>query len=95
MYRKGTGGRSVHTDLDEPTRGVDVGAKAEIYQIMDELTKQGKSIILISTDLPEVIGMSDRVVIMREGYTVLEIDKSEMNQEKILAYASGGVSENE
>ncbi len=49
---------------------------------MDELTKQGKSIILISTDLPEVIGMSDRVVIMREGYTVLEIDKSEMNQEK-------------
>ena len=81
--------------LDEPTRGVDVGAKAEIYQIMDELTKQGKSIILISTDLPEVIGMSDRVVIMREGYTVLEIDKSEMNQEKILAYASGGVSENE
>ena len=81
--------------LEEPTRGVDVGAKAEIYQIMDELTKQGKSIILISTDLPEVIGMSDRVVIMREGYTVLEIDKSEMNQEKILAYASGGVSENE
>ena len=79
----------------DPTRGVDVGAKAEIYQIMDELTKQGKSIILISTDLPEVIGMSDRVVIMREGYTVLEIDKSEMNQEKILAYASGGVSENE
>ncbi len=66
-----------------------------IYQIMDELTKQGKSIILISTDLPEVIGMSDRVVIMREGNTVLEIDKSEMNQEKILAYASGGVSENE
>ena len=62
---------------------------------MDELTKQGKSIILISTDLPEVIGMSDRVVIMREGYTVLEIDKSEMNREKILAYASGGVSENE
>ena len=81
--------------LDEPTRGVDVGAKAEIYQIMDELTKAGKSIILISTDLPEVIGMSDRVVIMREGHTVLEIPKSEMNQEIILAHASGGVSENE
>ena len=46
--------------LDEPARGVDVGAKAEIYQIMDELTRAGKSIILISTDLPEVIGMSDR-----------------------------------
>ena len=56
---------------------------------------QPEHIILISTDLPEVIGMSDRVVIMREGYTVLEIDKSEMNQETILAYASGGVSENE
>ena len=81
--------------LDEPTRGVDVGAKAEIYQIMDELTRAGKSIILISTDLPEVIGMSDRVVIMREGHTVLEIPKSEMNQEIILAHASGGVSENE
>ena len=81
--------------LDEPTRGVDVGAKAEIYQIMDELTRQGKSIILISTDLPEVIGMSDRVMIMREGYPVLEMDKSELEQEKILAYASGGVSENE
>ena len=74
---------------------MDVGAKAEIYQIMDELTRAGKSIILISTDLPEVIGMSDRVVIMREGRTVLEIPKSEMNQEIILAHASGGVSENE
>ena len=63
--------------------------------IMDELTRAGKSIILISTDLPEVIGMSDRVVIMREGHTVLEIPKSEMNQEIILAHASGGVSENE
>ena len=81
--------------LDEPTRGVDVGAKAEIYQIMDELTKAGKSIILISTDLPEVIGMSDRVVIMREGHTVLEISKEEVDQETILAHASGGVSENE
>lgn len=79
--------------LDEPTRGVDVGAKAEIYQIMDELTKAGKSIILISTDLPEVIGMSDRVIIMREGKTVLEVQKSEINQEIILAHASGGVSD--
>lgn len=77
--------------LDEPTRGVDVGAKMEIYQIMDELTKQGKSIILVSTDLPEVIGMSDRVIIMREGKTVLEVGKEELNQEIILAHASGGV----
>lgn len=81
--------------LDEPTRGVDVGAKAEIYAIMDQLTSEGKSIILISTDLPEVIGMSDRVLIMREGRLVFEISKEEMNQEKILAHASGGVSEDE
>ena len=81
--------------LDEPTRGVDVGAKAEIYQIMDELTKAGKSIILISTDLPELIGMSDRVIVMREGRQVLEISKEKVNQELILAHASGGVSENE
>lgn len=81
--------------LDEPTRGVDVGAKAEIYQIMDELTKSGKSIILISTDLPELIGMSDRVIVMREGHQVFEIPKEKVNQEIILAHASGGVSENE
>ncbi|WP_312427046.1 sugar ABC transporter ATP-binding protein [Lacrimispora sp.] len=81
--------------LDEPTRGVDVGAKAEIYAIMNKLTEAGKSILVISTDLPELIGVSDRVIVMREGRTVLEISKQEMNQEKILAHASGGVSENE
>jgi len=81
--------------FDEPTRGVDVGAKAEIYTIMDQLTKDGKSIILISSDLPELIGMSDRVLIMREGKVVMEVSKSEANQEIILAHASGGVNENE
>lgn len=81
--------------LDEPTRGVDVGAKAEIYQIMDELTKAGKSIIIISTDLPELIGVSDRAIVMREGKAVIEIPKNEMSQEAILAQASGGVEENE
>ena len=81
--------------FDEPTRGVDVGAKAEIYTIMDQLTKDGKSIILISSDLPELIGMSDRILIMREGKIVMEVSRSEANQEKILAHASGGVSENE
>lgn len=81
--------------FDEPTRGVDVGAKSEIYTIMNELTKDGKSIILISSDLPELIGMSDRVLIMREGRVVMEISKEEVNQELILAHASGGVSEHE
>lgn len=79
--------------FDEPTRGVDVGAKAEIYAIMDRLTKEGKSIILISSDLPELIGMSDRVLVMREGEVVKEIMKADVNQEIVLAYASGGVSE--
>lgn len=79
----------------EPTRGVDVGAKAEIYAIMDKLTKEGKSIILVSSDLPELIGMSDRVLIMREGRIVKEVSKEEANQEIILAHASGGVSDHE
>ena len=77
--------------LDEPTRGVDVGAKAEIYQIMNELTEKGISIILVSTDLPELIGMSDRVMVMREGKIVKELSKEEVDQETILAYAAGGV----
>jgi len=77
--------------LDEPTRGVDVGAKAEIYQIMNELTEKGISIILVSTDLPELIGMSDRVIVMKEGIIVKELKREEVNQEIILAYAAGGV----
>ena len=79
--------------LDEPTRGVDVGAKAEIYQIMNELTEKGIGIILISSDLPELIGLSDRILIMREGEVVKELAKSEFNQEIIMAYASGGINE--
>lgn len=79
--------------LDEPTRGVDVGAKAEIYHIIDELTQNGKSIILVSSDLPEVIGMSDRVVVMREGSVVKEILKQDLTQELVLAHASGGIKE--
>lgn len=79
--------------LNEPTRGVDVGAKAEIYQIMNELTEQGKSIILISSDLPELIGMSDRILVMKEGKIVKTIMRQEATQEKVLAYAAGGISE--
>lgn len=78
--------------LVEPTRGVDVGAKAEIYQIMDELTQQGKSIILISSDLPELIGMSDRILVMKSGSIVTTIMREEATQEKVLAHAAGGVS---
>lgn len=78
--------------LDEPTRGVDVGAKTEIYQIMNQLTQKGISIILISADLPELIGMSDRILVMREGNIVKELNKNEITQEVVLSYAAGGIN---
>jgi len=77
--------------LDEPTRGVDVGARAEIYQIIDILTKQDKSIIMVSTDLTEILGMSDRVLIMKEGRIVKEVLRKDFSQELVIAYASGGI----
>lgn len=79
--------------LDEPTKGVDVGAKAEIYRVLEELLAKGKSIIIVSSELPEIIGLCDRVVIMREGKMVAELDKSGLNEEAILQYAMG-VKEN-
>ena len=73
--------------MDEPTRGVDVGAKAEIYTIMNKLAKQGISIIMISSDLPEIINMSDRVMVMREGKLAGILEKDEIGQEQIMRYA--------
>jgi len=73
--------------MDEPTRGVDVGAKAEIYTIMNSLAKQGISIIMISSDLPEIINMSDRVLVMREGKLAGIVEKDEIGQEQIMRYA--------
>ena len=78
--------------LDEPTRGVDIGAKSEIYRIMSELAAEGVAIIMVSSELPEVVGMSDRVLVMREGHLVGELDDSvgkEITQEKIMHYATG------
>ena len=74
--------------LDEPTRGVDVGAKYEIYTIMKALAKAGVSIIMISSDLPEVIGMSDRVYVMSEGKVTGELAKGELSEEAIMRYAT-------
>ena len=71
--------------LDEPTRGIDVGAKYEIYCIINDLVKEGKSVIMISSELPEVIGMSDRIYIMNEGQFVGEMKASEATQENIMA----------
>ena len=73
--------------MDEPTRGVDVGAKAEIYTIMNTLAKQGISIIMISSDLPEIINMSDRVLVMREGNLAAILEKDQIGQEQIMRYA--------
>ncbi|MDM5247809.1 sugar ABC transporter ATP-binding protein [Lysinibacillus sp. G4S2] len=73
--------------LDEPTRGVDVGAKSEIHKIMSKLAHEGKAIIMISSELPEVLGMSDRIVVMHEGYKKGELAREEANQERVLELA--------
>lgn len=70
--------------LDEPTRGIDVGAKYEIYTIINELASKGKSVIVISSDLPEVLGLSDRIYVMNEGKFVGELSKNEATQESIM-----------
>lgn len=74
--------------FDEPTRGIDVGAKSEIYTLINELAEQGKSIIMISSELPEILRMSDRVIVMCEGRITGEIPIAEANQEKIMEYAT-------
>lgn len=71
--------------LDEPTRGIDVGAKYEIYCIMNDLVKQGKSVIMISSEMPELLGMCDRIYVMNEGCMVAEMQAQEATQEKIMA----------
>ena len=73
--------------LDEPTRGVDIGAKAEIYAIMDKLAGQGLSIIMISSDLPELMGICDRTYVMRDGCISGELPRSAFTQEAILDLA--------
>ena len=75
--------------LDEPTRGIDVGAKYEIYNIMNELVAKGVSIIMISSELPEILGMSDRILVMHEGKFTAELDYKEADQEKVMYYATG------
>ncbi|MFW6337727.1 MAG: sugar ABC transporter ATP-binding protein [Alkalispirochaetaceae bacterium] len=74
--------------FDEPTRGIDVGAKSEIYQLMNELAGQGKSIIMISSELPEILRMSDRIIVMCEGRVTGELDIAEASQEEVMKYAT-------
>lgn len=81
--------------LDEPTRGVDVGAKSEIYAIMNKLANEGMAIILVSSELPEIINMCDNVCVVRNGKIVSKLPKEELTQENIMKYATGGVVQNE
>ncbi len=74
--------------FDEPTRGIDVGAKSEIYHLMNELAKEGKSIIMISSELPEILRMSDRIIVMCEGRVTGELDIADASQEAIMKYAT-------
>jgi ribose transport system ATP-binding protein len=76
--------------FDEPTRGIDVGAKSEIYALMNELTREGKSLIMISSELPEILRMSDRVLVMSEGRITGELSIDEASQEAVMAYATVG-----
>ncbi|PSA95014.1 D-xylose ABC transporter ATP-binding protein [Bacillus atrophaeus] len=76
--------------LDEPTRGVDVGAKREIYTLMNELTDRGVAIIMVSSELPEIIGMSDRIIVVHEGKISGEVASQEATQERIMTLATGG-----
>jgi ABC-type sugar transport system ATPase subunit len=79
--------------LDEPTRGVDVGAKSEIYRLMDDLAKEGKAILLISSELEEVLSMADRVMVMREGRISGEFSRREATQESVMTAATGGTEQ--
>lgn len=75
--------------IDEPTRGVDVGAKVEIYQLINEVAKKGVGVVVISSDMPEIMGIADRILIMHEGTMYGELSKAEFSEENILRYAIG------
>jgi ABC-type sugar transport system ATPase subunit len=79
--------------FDEPTRGIDIGSKVEIYNLMKRLVDRGTAILMISSELPELIGMSDRILVMRQGRIVGEFSPEETDQEKILQAALGVIGE--
>ena len=74
--------------MDEPTRGIDVKTKTEIYRLIDQLTADGLTVILISSELPELIAMSDRIVVMSNGHTTGTLERDEFSQETIMKYAT-------
>jgi ABC-type sugar transport system ATPase subunit len=74
--------------LDDPTRGIDVGAKREIYLLISELAKAGKAILMISSEIPEIMGLSDRIIVLAAGRLTGEIPREEFSQEEIMRFAS-------
>jgi simple sugar transport system ATP-binding protein len=79
--------------LDEPTRGIDVGAKFEIYKLINDLVESGRSVLMISSEMEELIGMSDRIIVLAEGQMTGELQKEEFDADKIMAYASSIVDQ--
>jgi inositol transport system ATP-binding protein len=75
--------------FDEPTRGIDVGAKAEIYKLMVELATRGAAIVMVSSDLPEVLGMSHRILVVRDGRIAAEFTRAEATPDRVIAVATG------
>lgn len=79
--------------FDEPTRGIDVGAKFEIYKLINDLVESGRSVLMISSEMEELIGMSDRIIVLAEGQMTGELQKEEFDADKIMAYASSIVDQ--
>jgi rhamnose transport system ATP-binding protein len=79
--------------VDEPTRGIDVATKAEVHRLLDELASQGVAVLMISSELPEVLHVADRILVMREGRLVAELAHTEASEERIVAAATGQVDE--
>jgi ribose transport system ATP-binding protein len=75
--------------VDEPTRGIDIGAKAEVHELLVRLASEGVAVLMISSELPEILRMSDRVLVMREGRIVADIPRAEANQQRIMELATG------
>ena len=76
--------------MDEPTRGVDIGAKKEIYTVINELAGRGVAVIMVSSELPEILGMSDRIMVVHEGHVAGFLNKIEADQDKVMTLATGG-----
>ncbi len=95
VLAKWLAGKSKILIFDEPTRGIDVGAKVEVYNLMNSLVESGAAVIMVSSEMPELLGMSDRVVVMHEGSLVAEFERADFTQEKILSAAMGVMSNGE